>query len=108
VTRAAVQRAAELARLEPEFLGRFPGQLSGGQQQRAAIARALIAEPRLLILDEPFSALDEATTDELLLLIDDIRMERGMGILLITHDLDLVAGSADRVASMDRGRLTEG
>ena len=86
---------------------RVPGRLSGGQRQRALLARALVAEPRLLICDEPVSALDAANRNHVLRLLLNLRDESGVAALIITHDLHSLAGVADRVAVLHTGRLVE-
>jgi NitT/TauT family transport system ATP-binding protein len=90
-----------------DFARHYPWQLSGGQQQRVAIARALAAEPRLLLLDEPFSSVDALTRIELQALLQSIWRETPMTVLLVTHDVDEALTLADRVAVLaDRpGRL---
>ncbi|HWQ09186.1 MAG TPA: ABC transporter ATP-binding protein, partial [Holophaga sp.] len=85
----------------------YPHQLSGGQRQRAMIAMALACEPRLLIADEPTTALDVSIRHQILDLLDKIRRERNLAILMITHDLNLVRRFADRVAVMEKGVLVE-
>ncbi len=82
----------------------YPHQLSGGQRQRVAIAMAVIAGPKLLIADEPTTALDVSTQAEVLALIRSLVAERGMGLILISHDLAVVAGMADEVLVMKNGR----
>ncbi|MEZ5608413.1 MAG: dipeptide ABC transporter ATP-binding protein [Burkholderiaceae bacterium] len=85
----------------------FPHQLSGGQRQRAMIAMALACQPRLLLADEPTTALDVSLRGQILALLDDLQRETGMAVLMITHDLNLVRRFADRVAVMQHGRLVE-
>lgn len=93
-------------RLPEDLLGRLPGELSGGQRQRVAVARALITEPRLLILDEPASALDSANRVQILDILKELRAD-GVALVLISHDLGSVAGVADRIAVLYQGRLVE-
>ncbi|MDB5955171.1 dipeptide ABC transporter ATP-binding protein [Ramlibacter sp.] len=85
----------------------FPHQLSGGQRQRAMIAMALACRPRLLLADEPTTALDVTLRQQILDLLADLQRQTGMAVLLITHDLNLVRRFADRVAVMERGYLVE-
>ena len=85
----------------------YPHQLSGGQRQRIVIAMALIMEPRLLIADEPTTALDVTTQKNILSLIREIQRKRGMGVLFITHDFGVVSEIADRVAVMCQGEVVE-
>jgi microcin C transport system ATP-binding protein len=93
---------------EPESRARsYPHQLSGGQRQRAVIAMALACNPRLLIADEPTTALDVSIRIQILDLIDKLRSESGMALLLITHDLNLVRRFSERVAVMERGVIVE-
>ncbi|MDP2263771.1 MAG: dipeptide ABC transporter ATP-binding protein [Hydrogenophaga sp.] len=87
--------------------GAFPHQLSGGQRQRAMIAMALASQPKLLLADEPTTALDVSLRGQILDLLSDLQRQHGMAVLLITHDLNLVRRFADRVAVMERGHLVE-
>ncbi|GAB3650277.1 hypothetical protein GCM10028833_19530 [Glycomyces tarimensis] len=85
----------------------YPGQLSGGQRQRLAIARALAAEPTVLLSDEATSALDTDTTDEILDLLAKLNRELGLTILLITHELEVITRICHRAAVMEAGRFAE-
>ncbi|WP_216212729.1 ABC transporter ATP-binding protein [Amycolatopsis aidingensis] len=109
---AARERAVELLRLvhipRPETrLKQYPHQLSGGMRQRVVIAIALAAEPEVLIADEPTTALDVTIQAQILDLLEDLRRSLRMSIILITHDLGVVAGSAHRVVVMYAGKIVE-
>jgi ABC-type glutathione transport system ATPase component len=101
-----VKEYAARVRLDEELLSRFPGEISGGQRQRAAVARALVTEPKLLILDEPVSALDAANRVLVLGGFAGLRSE-GIAMLYISHDLGSVAGMCDRTAVLYQGRIVE-
>ena len=108
--RASNGRVGELLRavgLEPALADAYPFQLSGGQRQRALIAIMLAGEPELLIADEPTTALDVTVQAQILRLLKRLQHERGMGLLLITHDLDVARDMADRVAVMYAGQMVE-
>ncbi|WP_329459240.1 ABC transporter ATP-binding protein [Streptomyces sp. NBC_01497] len=105
---ARADEALGLVGLDPVLQGpRTPGELSGGQRQRVSLARALVTRPRLLITDEPASALDASNRNLVLGLLDRLRAELGLAVVVISHDLGSLAGIADRVAVLYRGRLVE-
>jgi peptide/nickel transport system ATP-binding protein len=104
---AVVAEALITVGLAPELALRLPGELSGGQRQRVAIARTLVVKPKLLILDEPVSALDAANRIQILELLKKLRDDQSMAQLFISHDLGSVAGIADRIAVLHNGRIVE-
>ncbi len=103
--RRRAERLFEEIELPPALLDRFPSELSGGQKQRVCIARALAAEPDLIVCDEPTSALDPLVADGVLDLLARIQAERGVSYLFITHDLAIVERIADTVAVLQGGRV---
>jgi microcin C transport system ATP-binding protein len=105
---AAIKLLADTGITEPERRANsFPHQLSGGQRQRAMIAMALACQPRLLLADEPTTALDVTLRGQILDLLGELQQRNGMAVLMITHDLNLVRKFADRVAVMENGHIVE-
>ncbi|MEW5892327.1 MAG: ABC transporter ATP-binding protein [Pseudomonadota bacterium] len=104
---AEIRRLLEAVGLSADLSATYPFQLSGGQRQRALIATMLAGEPRILIADEPTTALDVTVQAQILRLLKRLQAERGMGLLLITHDLDVARDMADRVAIMYAGQIVE-
>jgi peptide/nickel transport system ATP-binding protein len=105
----AIREAMAAVRLPPEagFLERHTHELSGGQLQRVSLARALVLQPKLLIADEPVEGLDPSEQAKMLQLLKAVQVERGMAMVLVSHDLAVVLRVADRVAVLDRGRIVE-
>ena len=105
---ARVRELMELLQLDPEeFAGKYPSQLSGGQQQRVGVARALAGEPAVLLMDEPFGALDPVTRGRLQDEFAAIQRRRRTTAILVTHDMDEAFKLADRIAVMDAGRILQ-
>ena len=102
-----IARALEEVGLGPAHRFRYPHQLSGGQRQRVAIARALIVAPRILLLDEPTSALDVSVQAEILNLLSRLRREHRLTMLMVSHDLAVIAHLCERVGVMQHGVLVE-
>ncbi len=102
-----IARALDEVGLGSGFRFRYSHQLSGGQRQRIAIARALILEPKILLLDEPTSALDASIQAEILNLLEQARRERGLTFVMVSHDLGVISHMCDRLAVMRKGEVVE-
>ncbi len=104
---ARVSELLELVELDRPLATRFPAELSGGQQQRVGVARALAASPRVMLLDEPFGALDPLTRDRLQRSFDELRRRLGLTAVFVTHDVAEALVLADRIGVMRAGRLVQ-
>lgn len=106
-TRDAVSRWMRIVGLDEEMRGRYPAELSGGQQQRVGIARALAASPEILLMDEPFGAVDEITRSQLQTELKQIYKKTGITILFVTHDISEALKLGTKVLVMDRGEIQQ-
>lgn len=102
-----VEKALLDVGLLPEFLSRFPHEFSGGQRQRIGVARALVMEPKLIIADEPISALDVSIRAQVLNLLSELQKKKGLTYLFIAHDLSVVRFITDRLAVIHKGKIVE-
>jgi ABC-type microcin C transport system duplicated ATPase subunit YejF len=104
---ARVAEAVAAVGLDPDVLTRYPHEFSGGQRQRIAIARALVSRPRVLLADEPVSALDVTTRVQVIDLLGRLRRENGLTLVMVSHDLSAVASVCERTVVLQHGRVVE-